>query len=208
MHVAFAAGSGITPVLSIMRTVLARGTRSRFFLFYGSRSDRGHPVPRGAGGPEGPVLGAAVGLPCAVAGAAGRGGAERPAGSGEAARAAGDALRGVAIDAAYVCGPDGMIEESGGGVARGGGAEARMHVERFISALGGRPRAVRGRPDAPAYATAALRVEGGARGAGGRGRGGAGRGAAGGAGSAVLVQGRDVQHLPGAGGRGPGGDGR
>ncbi|MCP6059610.1 phenylacetic acid degradation protein, partial [Klebsiella pneumoniae] len=38
IHVAFAAGSGITPVLSIARGVLAREPDSRFFLFYGNRS--------------------------------------------------------------------------------------------------------------------------------------------------------------------------
>jgi ring-1,2-phenylacetyl-CoA epoxidase subunit PaaE len=37
---AFAAGSGITPILSIMKSVLARGTGSRFFLFYGNRATR------------------------------------------------------------------------------------------------------------------------------------------------------------------------
>ena len=37
-HVAFAAGSGITPVLSILRAVLAREPQSRFFLFYGNRA--------------------------------------------------------------------------------------------------------------------------------------------------------------------------
>ncbi len=35
---AFAAGSGITPVLSIMKTVLTREKHSRFFLFFGNRS--------------------------------------------------------------------------------------------------------------------------------------------------------------------------
>ncbi|MBV9538606.1 MAG: phenylacetic acid degradation protein, partial [Acidisphaera sp.] len=38
VHVAIAAGSGITPILSILRTVLTREPRSRFLLFYGSRS--------------------------------------------------------------------------------------------------------------------------------------------------------------------------
>lgn len=37
-HVAFAAGSGITPILSIIRTTLAREPHSRFTLFYGNRS--------------------------------------------------------------------------------------------------------------------------------------------------------------------------
>ena len=35
---AFAAGSGITPILSIMKTVLAREPASRFFLFFGNRA--------------------------------------------------------------------------------------------------------------------------------------------------------------------------
>ncbi len=37
---AFAAGSGITPILSIMKTVLAREPGSRFFLFFGNRATR------------------------------------------------------------------------------------------------------------------------------------------------------------------------
>ena len=36
-YVAFAAGSGITPVLSLVRTTLAREPRSRFTLIYGNR---------------------------------------------------------------------------------------------------------------------------------------------------------------------------
>jgi ring-1,2-phenylacetyl-CoA epoxidase subunit PaaE len=37
-YVAFAAGSGITPVLSLIKTALAREPRSRFTLVYGNRS--------------------------------------------------------------------------------------------------------------------------------------------------------------------------
>src|SRR5580693_409263 len=36
--VAFAAGSGITPVMAVLRSVLANEPDSRFFLFYGNRS--------------------------------------------------------------------------------------------------------------------------------------------------------------------------
>ena len=36
-YVAFVAGSGITPVISILKTTLARESRSRFVLFYGNR---------------------------------------------------------------------------------------------------------------------------------------------------------------------------
>ena len=37
-HAAFVAGSGITPVLSLMKALLAGEPNSRFFLFYGNRS--------------------------------------------------------------------------------------------------------------------------------------------------------------------------
>jgi ring-1,2-phenylacetyl-CoA epoxidase subunit PaaE len=37
-YVAFAAGSGITPVLSLVRTILAREPKSRFTLVYGNRT--------------------------------------------------------------------------------------------------------------------------------------------------------------------------
>src|SRR5262249_49234611 len=38
LYVGFAAGSGITPILSIIKGVLAREPQSRFFLFYGNRT--------------------------------------------------------------------------------------------------------------------------------------------------------------------------
>src|SRR5258708_6610973 len=41
VYVGFAAGSGITPILSIGKGVLAREPHSRFFLFYGNRSPAG-----------------------------------------------------------------------------------------------------------------------------------------------------------------------
>ena len=41
LYVAFAAGSGITPVLSILKTVLAREPKSRFVLVYGNRTADG-----------------------------------------------------------------------------------------------------------------------------------------------------------------------
>src|SRR6266705_4218957 len=40
-YVGFAAGSGITPILSLIKGVLAREPDSRFFLFYGNRSTSG-----------------------------------------------------------------------------------------------------------------------------------------------------------------------
>lgn len=40
-YVAFAGGSGITPILSLMKTALASEPRSRFTLFYGNRNSMG-----------------------------------------------------------------------------------------------------------------------------------------------------------------------
>ncbi|MDG1252916.1 MAG: phenylacetate-CoA oxygenase/reductase subunit PaaK [Schleiferiaceae bacterium] len=39
-YVGFAAGSGITPVLSILKTLLARAPQSKFILFYGNRKSQ------------------------------------------------------------------------------------------------------------------------------------------------------------------------
>src|SRR5246500_2313154 len=41
LYVGFAAGSGITPILSIIKGVLAREPKSRFFLLYGNRTTEG-----------------------------------------------------------------------------------------------------------------------------------------------------------------------
>ena len=41
IHVGFAAWSGITPIMSIVRGILAREPNSRFFLFYGNRATNG-----------------------------------------------------------------------------------------------------------------------------------------------------------------------
>ncbi len=41
VYAGFAAGTGITPILSIVKGVLAREPNSRFFLFYGNRSTGG-----------------------------------------------------------------------------------------------------------------------------------------------------------------------
>src|SRR5262249_23037415 len=41
LYVGFAAGSGITPIRSIIKGARAREPKSRFFLFYGNRSTRG-----------------------------------------------------------------------------------------------------------------------------------------------------------------------
>jgi len=139
-YVGFAAGSGITPVLSIVKGVLAREPDSRFFLFYGNRSTSGMlfrealeelkdrfmqrlSVFHVISGEEQdlPILHGRL--------------------DGEKVRVL---LRSLVpasdVDHVFICGPTGMsedIEKTCGDI----GIEAdRIHVERFVSEFGGKPR--------------------------------------------------------------------
>ncbi len=150
IHVGFAAGSGITPILSIARGVLAREPKSRFFLFYGNRSTEGmlfrealeelkdrfmqrlsifhvisgeeQDIPILHGRLDGPKV--RVLLRSLV-----------PAPS---------------VDHVFICGPAGMSEDVEASCREIGIAADRIHVERFVSEFGGKPR-----PKAVISATAA-----------------------------------------------------
>ena len=166
VHVGFAAGSGITPVLSVMKTLLAREKLSRFFLFYGSRTSRHvlfreeledlkdryldrvsvlHVLSRERQDIE--VLNGRL--------------------EGEKLRGLlGPMLGGCGVDEAYVCGPFGMIETVCALLAESGVPAERVHVERFTSALEGRPQVTApvavSVSDEPAFAVATI-VSGGVR---------------------------------------------
>ena len=161
VHVGVAAGSGITPVLSMVRTVLARGRDERFFLFYGSRAT-----------PEILFRGALEDLKDRYLGRLSVFhvlSQERQDVDVLNGRLDGEklplllrrVLGGVEVAAAYLCGPEGMIEAAAGALAGAGVPAERVHVERFTSALGGRPQG--GRPVravAAAFATAAVVLDG------------------------------------------------
>jgi ring-1,2-phenylacetyl-CoA epoxidase subunit PaaE len=161
VHVGFAAGSGITPVLSILKTVLSREPGSRFFLFYGSRAT-GEILFRGTlEDLKDRHLGRLSVFHVLsqeqqdVDVLNGRLDQEK---LGLLLRRI---LGGVAIDAAYVCGPFGMIDSAEAALAALGVPAERVHVERFTSALGGRPRPARAVPaEAPPFATAAVILDG------------------------------------------------
>ena len=163
LYVGFAAGSGITPILSILRGVLAREPTSRFFLFYGSRSVedilfRGeleelkdkylrrlslfHVLSREAqdvGVLNGRLDGAKARL----------------------------LLRHVApaasVDHAFLCGPEGMIDDLEATLKDLGLKPEQIHVERFVSAHGGAPRPAPPRAGAPAAHRVAIVVDGASR---------------------------------------------
>lgn len=139
--VGFAAGSGITPILAIMKTVLAREPASRWCLFYGNRSTdsimfRGeledlkdrylsrlsvfHVLSREQ--QDVAVLNGHL--------------------DAEKVRLLMRAMLPVAaVDQAFVCGPQPMIEGLEKALADLGLPRQRIHVERFTPGVGGRPRA-------------------------------------------------------------------
>ena len=153
---AFAAGSGITPILSIMKTVLAGEPGSRFFLFYGNRAtdsilfraeiedlkDRFlsrlsvfHVLSREQ--QDVPVLNGHL----------------------DAAKLAVLLPSLPPIDHAFVCGPQPMIEGLGAALLDLGLPKARLHIERFTPSADGRPPAPVA-PDAPPLAIATVISEG------------------------------------------------
>lgn len=150
-YVGFAGGSGITPMLSLIRTVLAAEPRSAFTLVYGNRTvasimfleeleslkntyiDRLRLVHVLSDEPQ------EVDLLSGLLDA-GR--------CGELMRTA---LAGEAIDEAFVCGPAPMMDAAEAALLEAGVPRERIHVERFgTPAPSGAPKAVA--PGAPSAA--------------------------------------------------------
>ncbi|BAI75984.1 phenylacetic acid degradation NADH oxidoreductase (plasmid) [Azospirillum sp. B510] len=162
-YVAFAAGSGITPVMSILKTVLAREPKSRFVLVYGNRTVSSiifreeledlknrhigrlaiHHVlsrePEEAG-----LLGGRIGAALVR---------ELCAGS----------LKAEDIDAAFLCGPQPMVEEVRDALADCGTPAANIHVELFGTATAARPAARTAAIDTPTDAATIAILQDGKR---------------------------------------------
>jgi ring-1,2-phenylacetyl-CoA epoxidase subunit PaaE len=140
IHVGLAAGSGITPILSIIKGVLANEPDSRFFLFYGNRSPDGMlfrealeqlkdrfmerlSVFHVISGEEQdiPILYGRL--------------------DGEKVRVLLRSLVPAAsVDHVFICGPTGMSEDIEATCRDIGIPADRIHIERFVSGLGGKPR--------------------------------------------------------------------
>jgi ring-1,2-phenylacetyl-CoA epoxidase subunit PaaE len=161
IYVGFAAGSGITPILSIVKGVLAREPDSQFFLFYGNRSTSGVMFAEALedlkdrfmqrfslfhviSGEEQdiPILHGRL--------------------DGEKVRVLLRSLVPAAtVDHVFICGPAGMSEDVEATCRDIGIAADRIHVERFVSEFGGKPRPkVVVAAGAPPKAIAALVIDG------------------------------------------------
>jgi ring-1,2-phenylacetyl-CoA epoxidase subunit PaaE len=130
-YVAFAAGSGITPILSLAKTTLRREPRSRFTLIYGNRRLADAMFQEALEDLKDRYLGRFVLYNIFSREVQD---VELFNGRLDAAkvRAFAETLVPAAtIDEAFVCGPGGMIDEVEGALLALGVPPAHVHVERF-----------------------------------------------------------------------------
>jgi ring-1,2-phenylacetyl-CoA epoxidase subunit PaaE len=160
-YVGFAAGSGITPVLSIVKGVLSREPKSRFFLFYGNRSTAVVLFREDLEELKDRFL-ERLALFYVISGEE----QDLPILHGRLdGKKVNILLRSLVpaetVDHVFICGPIGMSDEIEATCRDLGIAEDRIHVERFVSGLGGKPRpkAVIP-PSAPPKAFASLVIDG------------------------------------------------
>src|SRR3954465_15400636 len=140
VYVGFAAGSGITPILSIVKGVLAREPNSRFFLFYGNRSTSGMLFLEELEELKDRFM-QRFSLFHVISGEE----QDIPILHG---RLDGDKVRvllrslvpAAEIDHVFICGPTGMSVEVEATCHAIGIPREKIHVERFVSEFGGKPR--------------------------------------------------------------------
>jgi ring-1,2-phenylacetyl-CoA epoxidase subunit PaaE len=161
LYVGFAAGSGITPILSIVKGVLAREPQSRFFLFYGNRNAEGMLFREELEELKDRFL-QRLSLFLVLSGEE----QDIPILNG---RIDGDKVRlllrslvpAASVDHVFICGPGGMSADVEATCRAIGIADDRIHVERFVSEFGGRPRPKKAvEPGAPPKAMASLIIDG------------------------------------------------
>jgi ring-1,2-phenylacetyl-CoA epoxidase subunit PaaE len=161
VYVGFAAGSGITPILSILKGVLAREPDSRFFLFYGNRSTSGIMFRETLEELKDRFIDR-LSLFHVISG-------EEQDLAILHGRLDGDKVRVLLrslvpakdIDHVFICGPAGMSEDIKATCKDIGITPERVHVERFVSEFGGKPRPKTViSASAPPKAMAALVIDG------------------------------------------------
>jgi ring-1,2-phenylacetyl-CoA epoxidase subunit PaaE len=161
VYVGFAAGSGITPILSIVKGVLAREPTSRFFLFYGNRSTGGMLFREALEELKDRFM-QRLSVFHVISGEE----QDIPILHG---RLDGDKVRvllrslvpAASVDHVFICGPIGMSEDIETTCRDIGIAAGRIHVERFVSEFGGKPRPKAIVPvTAPSKAMASLIIDG------------------------------------------------
>jgi len=134
-YLGFAAGSGITPLLSIIKTTLAAEPLSRFTLVYGNRASGTVMFKEELAGLKDIYLGR-FNLVHVLS----REAQDIELLHGRIDRAKADALLAqwvplADIDTAFVCGPEGMMDAVIGALKARGFPDARIKVERFAASI-------------------------------------------------------------------------
>ena len=140
VHVGFAAGSGITPIMSIMRGILAHEPKSHFFLFYGNRTTSGILFRQALEDLKDRFM-----ERFSVFHVLSQEEQDLPILHGRLDRdKVGVLLRSMVpaavIDRVFICGPLAMSDEIAETCRELGVPADHIHVERFVSGLGGKPR--------------------------------------------------------------------
>ena len=127
-HLGIAGGSGITPILSLLKTTLAQQPASRFTLLYGNRHLASTMFKETLEDLKNQHLGR-----FAVHWVFSREGVDSPLHSGRMDRhKITDFLRLMApVDEAFVCGPHALNDEAEAALLAAGLAPAQVHIERF-----------------------------------------------------------------------------
>ena len=144
-YVAFAAGSGITPVMSILKTVLAQEPKSRFVLVYGNRTVSSIIFREELEDLKNRYIGRLV-IHHVLS--------REPEEAG---------LLGGRIDAAFLCGPQPMVEEVRDALAACGTPPANIHVELFDTTTAARPTVRKVATDTPTDAATIAILQDGKR---------------------------------------------
>ena len=139
-HVGIAGGSGITPILSIMKTVLAREPRSRFTLIYGNRTLRSTMFKEELEDLKNRYM-----TRLTLHHVFSDDPTDAPLNMGlmdrnKIAEFLAGVLPAQSIDQVYVCGPFQMNDEAEAALLAAGVAEDRIHIERFgVATPSGQP---------------------------------------------------------------------
>jgi len=140
VHVGFAAGSGVTPILSILKGVLSSEPASRFFLFYGNRSTADVLFRAELEAMKDQFL-SRLSLFHVLSQEEQDISLLNGRLDGEKARLLLRSMIPAAmVDHFFLCGPNAMSEEIAAVLTDLGISEDQIHVERFVSGLGGKPR--------------------------------------------------------------------
>ena len=149
-YVGFAAGSGITPLLSIVKTTLAAEPRSQFTLFYGNRASGTVMFKEELAGLKDRYL-TRFNLVHVLS----REAQDIELLHGRIDRAKADALLAHwveldDVDAVFVCGPDGMMQAVAEALKAREFPDARVRIERFATSIPKHEHKA-GRPFAPGH---------------------------------------------------------